>query len=63
MLNLLFILLSSSAIGEDAWRRFYSFWYWPQCRRTIGEIVEGEFKEGAWVNKAKGKGDVNKAAT
>ena len=34
-----------------------------QCRPTIGEIDEGEFKEGAWVNKAKVKGDVNKAAT
>ena len=46
-----------------ACRRSYSFWYWPQCCPTIGEIDGGEFKDGAWVNKAKAEGDVNRAAT
>ena len=25
-------------------QRSYSFRYWPQCRPTIGEVDEGEFK-------------------
>ena len=29
----------------------------------MGVVDEGEFKEGAWVNKAKVEGDVNKAST
>ena len=29
----------------------------------FGEIDDGEFKDSAWVNKAKVEGDVNKAAT
>ena len=29
----------------------------------MGVVDEGEFKKGAWVNKAKVEGDVNKAAT
>ena len=29
----------------------------------MGVVDEGEFREGAWVNKAKVEGDVNKAAT
>ena len=29
----------------------------------MGVVDEGEFKEGAWVNKAKVKGDFNKVAT
>ena len=60
---------SSRAVGYlalAAWcwaacRRPYSFWYWPQF--PAQEVDEGEFKEGARVNKAKVKGDVNKATT
>ena len=54
--------LALAVLCWAACRRSYSFWYWPQCCPTIGEIDEGKFKEGARVNRAKVKGDVNKAA-